>query len=160
MDAGQKANTKRETQPSQQKRRVESAKRLGMKMIRPLCYLIVGLLVVSVGMGAWRYFGSSRQADEGDSISDLEGLDFSASAFESPKGSKQSSSLPIQKSSATGTASERSNSSGANTQNSANGQDRYAAVWLTGTIEEVDRNNPVDSIRRVSGGRSESTNLR
>ena len=162
MDAVQTAKPIRETQPSKPngpKGRV-SVKRFGMKMIRPLTYFVVGLLVVSVGLGAWSYFGSRRTADEGDSISELEGLDFPAPAFDSPKTSKQRSSTPTRTSPAKGIASERSNSGRTNDQTSVNGHDRFAAVWLTGTIDEVDRNDPADSIRRISGGRGESTNLR
>ncbi len=162
MDAGQTANTLREPRPSKPngRKRQESIKRLGMKIIRPSVYVIIGLLAVSVGFGTWSYFGSRRQVDEGDSISELDGLDFTTPAFESTKVSKQSSTLPIRAPASMGTASERSNSGGANAQKSAEGQDRFAAVWLTGTIEEVERSDSADPIRRISGGRRESTNFR
>ena len=162
MDAGQTSKPSRETQPSKPNGPKGRApiKRIGMKMIRPLTYIIVGLLVVGVGLGAWSYFGSHRQADEGDSISELEGLDFPAPEFDSSKPTKQGSSALVRTPPAKGISSERSNSGGTNDQTSVNGQDRFAAVWLTGTIEEVDRNDSRNSIRRISGGRGESTNLR
>ena len=162
MDAGQTAKAIRETQPSKTNgpKRSASVKQIGMKMIPPLTYIIVGLLIVSVGLGAWSYFGSRRQADDGDSISELEGLDFPAPAFDSPKPTKQGSRMPIRTSPAKGVASDRSNSGGKNDQASVNGHDRFSVVWLTGTIEEIDRKDTTDSVRRISGGRGESTNLR
>jgi hypothetical protein len=162
MDAGKTAIRMNETQPSKpngSKGRT-SATQLAKKMIRPLSFIFVGITIVSIGLGAWSYLGSRRQADEGDSISELEGLDFPAPAFDTSRDVKQSSSVSGRKIPASGAASERAIPVRTKDQSSVNGQDRFAAVWLTGTIEEVDRNEPADSIRRISGGRSESTNLR
>ena len=133
---------------------------LGMKMVRSLTYFVVGLLILFVGWGAWSYFGSRSHVDEGDSIAELDSLEFPAPAFDSSKASKPGSSVSVQMASAKGTISERLSTSGTNDPYSVNGQGRPVAVWLTGTIEEIDRNDSLGSPRRISGGPSESTNLR
>ncbi len=162
MDAGQTAIRVHETQPSKPSRPKGRASAIPLikKMIRPLTYTIVGAMVVSVGLGAWSYFGSQRQTEESDSIAELDSFEFPAPASDSSRDGKQSSSVPLRKISATGTANERAMPNGTKDPVLVNRQDRYTAVWLTGTIEEVERNDPAESIRRVSGGRGESTNLR
>ena len=160
-DAGQITIRKQETQPSKTNGAPPRAskKSLGMKMIRPLTYFFVGLLILFVGWGAWSYFGSRPRVDEGDSIADLDAIEFPSTSIDSSKASKPGSSVPVRMASATGTASERSITSGTKDQSSVNGS-RSAAVWLTGTIEEIDRKDSVGAARRISGGPNESTNLR
>ena len=161
-DPGQTTIRMQETQgtkPNGSKASV-SVKTLGMKMIRPLTYFVVGIVILFAGWGAWNYFGSGRDAEEADSIADLDGLEFPAQAFDSSKPSKPGSGAPVRMASSTGTASERSNPSDMKDPNSVNGQIRSEAVWLTGTIEVIDRSDSVESPRRISGGPGESSNLR
>ena len=161
-DAGQTTIRTQETQGSKLKgpNGVASVKELGMKMIRPLTYFIVGILILFAGWGALNYFGSRPEVDEADSIADLDSLEFPTPAFDSSKVSKPGSSVQVRKASATGNSTERSMTSGTKDHTSGNRQDHTVAVWLTGTIEEIDRNDSVDSPRRISGGPSESTKLR
>lgn len=162
MDASQAPIRVQETQPSKPSKKKGNASAISWvkKMTHPLTYAIIGVVLVSVGFGAWSYFGLHRQTNEADSNAELDGLEFPSPAFDSPKDVKLSHRVPIRKISGTETPNERAIPTGTKDQISIKRQDHFAAVWLTGTIEEVERNDSADSIRRISGGRSESSNLR
>ena len=141
------------TKPIGQQARM-SVQALGMKFVRPITYVMVGILIFFAGWSAWSYFGSRPKVDEADSIAELDGIEFPAPAFDSSKTSKPGSSVTVR------TISDRSNTTRTKDQASTSGQGHTAAVWLTGTIEEIDRSDSVVSPRRISGGPKESTNRR
>ena len=155
-DAGQSTTRLHDGQskkPNGQQARM-SLQVLGMKLVRPITYITVGVLILFAGWGAWSYFGSRPKVDESDSIAELDGIEFPAPSIESSKTSKPGSSVPVR------TVSDRSKSIVTKDQVSESGHGRTPAVWLTGTIEEIDRTDSVLSPRRISGGPNESTNRR
>jgi hypothetical protein len=134
-----------------------------LKIPRPSLIAFLSILILFTGWGAWRYWGSMKLLDDSESVTDLDGIEAVTPLFEPDKqGNSSTSGLgePSPFSAKNGKIREASFRGGTTDPDSNNRNVSHAEVWLTGTIEVDESDERIPLPQRISGGPSESSNLR